>query len=168
MQQPFEPKYSEATIGRRLRKTYNKMSYNRFFWWRSYCLKNQPLGSTSSFRDRIINGDFEQGPYLLEVELVHHTMNKKWRENHTVIGNFDHGKYHNETSIDRARKKKLLEDFTKDEASKLADVKRLFIYEFRMTKEDYVKEVDNTSAKDLIDFYYEIEDKYGKKTRFYK
>ena len=106
-------------------------------WWRSYTPKNKPLGIKASLIDRIINGDFEAGPFLLEVELVHHTINEKFK---ALIGNdgeVDYGKYSVETSIDRARKKRLLEDHDKDEFRKLDDLRKLFKKEFKITEEEY-------------------------------
>ena len=37
------------------------------FW---LILINKPLDKKASLRDRILNGDFDQGPFLLEVELA--------------------------------------------------------------------------------------------------
>jgi len=158
---PFKPKWSRKVIEKKLAADYNKMSYSRFMWWRSYCLKNPKLSAKEPFRDRILNGDFDQGPWLLEVELVYHTMNDKYLKYIGSDGHVDHGSYHGDTSIDRARKKRLLEDFEKDEREKLATVRKLFALEFRMSVEDYDKEVTETDANSLIDFYYEMEDKYG-------
>jgi hypothetical protein len=131
-------------------------------WWRSYTPKNKPLGIKASLIDRIINGDFEAGPFLLEVELVHHTINEKFK---ALIGNdgeVDYGKYSVETSIDRARKKRLLEDHDKDEFRKLDDLRKLFKKEFKITEEEYKKEITKGSDT-LVDFYYKLEKKYGKR-----
>ena len=76
-QLPFKPKWSKNWIEKRLSENYFKKPYDRFMWWRSYTPKNKPLTNRHSLRDRIANGDFEQGPYLMEIELVLHTMNDK-------------------------------------------------------------------------------------------
>ena len=34
-----------------------------------------------------------------------------------------------------------------------------------MENTDYDKEIDKTSSKSLIDFYYDMEEKYGKRVR---
>ncbi len=145
-----------------IKKDYFKKPYDRFMWWRSYTPKNKPLGIKASLIDRIINGDFEAGPFLLEVELVHHTINEKFK---ALIGNdgeVDYGKYSVETSIDRARKKRLLEDHDKDEFRKLDDLRKLFKKEFKITEEEYKKEITKGSDT-LVDFYYKLEKKYGKR-----
>ena len=159
---PFEPKWSKQWIETKLKRRFFKKPYDRFMWWRSYTPKNKPLGIKASLIDRIINGDFEAGPFLLEVELVHHTINEKFK---ALIGNdgeVDYGKYSIETSIDRARKKRLLEDHDKDEFRKLDDLRRLFKKEFKMTEEEYQKELTKGSDT-LVDFYYKLDNKYGKR-----
>jgi len=88
-------------------------------------------------------------------------MNDKYLSAITSGGEVDYSKYHQETSIDRARMKRLLEDHEKEEYRKLDDIKRLFLVKFKLTSEQYDKEVLNTSAKDLADFYYRMEKKYG-------
>ena len=159
---PFEPKWSKQWIETKLKRKFFKKPYDTFMWWRSYTPKNKPLGIKASLIDRIINGDFEAGPFLLEVELVHHTINEKFK---ALIGNdgeVDYGKYSVETSIDRARKKRLLEDHDKDEFRKLDDLRRLFKKEFKMTEEEYQNELTKGSDT-LVDFYYKLEKKYGKR-----
>ena len=159
---PFEPKWSKQWIETKLKRRFFKKPYDRFMWWRSYTPKNKPLGLKASLIDRIINGDFEAGPFLLEVELVHHTINEKYK---ALIGNdgeVDWGKYSIEPSIDRARKKRLLEDHDKDEFRKLDDLRRLFKKEFKMTEEEYQKELTKGSDT-LVDFYYKLDNKYGKR-----
>lgn len=161
---PHNPKWSKTWIEKKLSTNYYKKPYDRFMWWRSYTPKNKALSTRHPFRDRILNGDFEQGPYLMEVELVHHVINEKYKENITKTGDVDHGKYHQETSVDRARRKRLMEDHEKEEHRKLQDLRNEFIKEFKMSKEEYDSEVLNTSGT-TIEFYYSMDDKYGKRIR---
>ena len=164
---PFKPKWSKQWIETRLKRKYFKKPYDRFMWWRSYTPINKPLGYKESFIDKLINGDYDEGPYLLEVELVHHTMNEKYKALVGLDGEVDHGKYHAETSIDRARKKRLLEDYDKDELRKLTEIRTNFCKEFKMTKTDYDKEV-TIGSDDLVSFYYKMEKKYGRKIQIPK
>ena len=159
---PFEPKWSKQWIETKLKRRFFKKPYDRFMWWRSYTPKNKPLSIKASLIERILNGDFEAGPYLLEVELVHHTINEKFKGLIGKDGEVDWGKYNIETSIDRARKKRLLEDHDKDEFRKLDDLRKLFKKEFRMTEEEYQKELTKGSDT-LVDFYYKLDNKYGKR-----
>ena len=158
---PMQPKWSRSFLERTLSKRYFKKPYDRFMWWRSYTPKNKPLDKRKPLIDRICNGDFEAGPYLMEIELVKHTMNDKFTNCITAGGDLDESKYHQESSIDRARMKRLLEDHEKEEFRKLDDIKREFLVKFKITSEQYDKEVVNTSAKDLPDFYFRMDKKYG-------
>lgn len=158
---PHSPKESRKCIERDLKKRYFKKPYDRFMWWRSYTLKNKPLDKKSSFRDKILNGDFDHGPYLWEIELTKHTINDKYLNCLTSNGELDHGVFNSETSIDRARIKRLNEDYEKDEKNKLEEIKKGFLLNLKMTKEQYDKEVINTGAKDLLTFYDRMAKKYG-------
>ena len=159
---PFEPRWSKQWIETKLKREYYNKPYDRFMWWRSYTPKNKPLGYKATFIDRLINGDFDSGPYLLEVELVYHTMNEKYKALVGMDGQVDHGKYSAETSIDRARKKRLIEDHEKEEFRKLTDLRNLFKKEFKLTDDEYENEITKGSDT-LVDFYYKLDDKYGKR-----
>lgn len=131
-------------------------------WWRSYTPKNKPLTSRHPLRDRIANGDFEQGPYLMEVELVLHTMNDKYLDAVTTNGEVDWSLYHSNTSVDRARKKRLIEDHEKEEQRKLTELRNAFTsYRWRLTKEQYDIEVEKFNGT-ILEFYDYIEEKYSK------
>ena len=161
IQLPYSTKFSRAKIERDLSKIYFKKPYDRFMWWRAYTPKNKALGNKAPLIDRLLNGDYEMGPFLMEVELVYHTMNDKYKAAITSNGEVDHGKFHSETSIDRARKKRLIEDHEKDEARKLSDLKKEFTNIFKMDNDQYDMEVNKTRGT-LVEFYYEMESKYGK------
>ena len=160
-QLPFTPKWSKEWIEKKLSKDYFKKPYDRFMWWRSYTPKNKPLTNRHPLRDRIANGDFESGPYLFEVELVYHTMNEKYMQSFTPKGEIDYSLYTQNTSIDRARKKRLLEDHEKEESRKLQELRTDVLKEFRMTGEQYDQEVVESSGT-ILDFYFKMEEKYGK------
>lgn len=125
-------------------------------WWRSYTLRNKPLTNRHPLRDRILNGDFDLGPYIFEIELVEHRINEK-SQTHKHEDTF-----REDIQLDKARRKRLQEDRDKDEATKLEELRKAFVFEFRMTKEQYDKEVVKPN-KDLISFYYKMEDKFGKR-----
>lgn len=152
---PFNPSHSQEWLEKFFTKNYYKKPYDRFMWWRSYVPKNKPLSPKASLRDRILNGDFDVSSFKFESEIVEHKINQKYLD---LIG--DHGRYTEETSLDRARRKRLLEDFDKDEANKLAELQKQFVLYFKITEEQYQEEITN-SELELIDFYFYIEEKYG-------
>ena len=53
--------------------------------------------------------------------------------------NNDKQKFLEKHSVDLARRKKLWEDFEKDENNKLEDIKKNFVSVFEMTEDDYEK-----------------------------
>jgi len=158
MNLPYSPIHSKEWLEKYLKKNYYKKKYDRFMWWRSFTLRNNPLSNRHPLRDRIINGDFDLGSFVFEIELVEHRINEKFKE----IGH-DYVQYVEAISLDRARIKRLKEDRDKDEAKKLVELKNAFLSEFKMTKEQYEKEVVK-AHKDLLTFYYKMESKYGKRT----
>ncbi|MDA7492419.1 hypothetical protein N8445_00470 [bacterium] len=159
---PFKPKWSRNWIEKKLSRNYYKKPYDRFMWWRGYTPINKALNKKEDLRERIMNGDFEQGPYLMELELCLHTMNDKFKEAITTKGEPDHNLWHTNTSIDRARKKRLEEDHEKEEFKKLTDLRDEFVKEFKMSLDEYEAEVNKTSGTTL-EFYFEMEEKYGKR-----
>ena len=157
MNLPFNPIHSKEWLERYLSKNFYKKKYDRFMWWRSFSLRNNPLSDRHPLRDRIANGDFDMGSFVFEIELVEHRINEKFKE----IGH-DDVQYNEAIALDKARRKRLQEDRDKDEAKKLEDLKKAFVLEFKMTKEQYDKEVVK-NHKDLLSFYFKMEDKYGKR-----
>lgn len=153
---PYSPTLSKEWLQDYLDTNCKKLNYNRFMWWRSYTSKNKPLTTQHRLPDRILNGDFDPSHYKFEADLVEHRMNEKFVECHP-----DSAKFIELTSLDRARRKRLLEDHEKDEGTKLHELKRLFIREIKMTREDYENEIDISKADTLIEFYYEMVEKYG-------
>jgi len=158
---PYSPKFSKEFLEKSLSKRYFKKPYDRFMWWRSYTPKNKPLHNRATFVDKLRNGDYDVGPYLFEVMLAEHKMNEKFLECMSVNGEPDYGRWNSETSIDKARIKRLNQDHEKEEVKKLQEVKKGFLTTLKMTSEQYEEEILNTNAEELIDFYFEMEDKYG-------
>ena len=153
---PYSPMHSQEWLEKFLKKNYYTKKYDRFMWWRSFTPRNSPLSNRHPLRDRIINGDFDLGPFVFEIELVEHRINQKFQE----IGH-DYTQYHEAISLDRARIKRLKEDRDKDEIKKLEELKKTFLSEFKMTKEQYENEVTKTH-KDILAFYDKMETKYGR------
>ena len=150
---PWKPTHELGWLERFFRKGYYKKPYDRFMWWRSFTPRNKPLTIRHPLRSRIANGDLDISPYRFEAMIVEHRMNQKWIE---CRGYED--TYRDKVQVDKARRKRLLEDFEKDEANRLSDVKRAFTLTLKMTKEQYDKEVVRPS-KNLLSFYDKMESK---------
>ena len=152
----FNPPLSRNTVKRRL-KNYQKLNYNQFRWWRWYESKNKPLPYKASFRDKILNGDFDQSPFMLQAYLCEHMMNDILAE-----CDEDYQKFLEKSKLLGARRKRLLEDYEKDEFNKLEEIYSQFQKNFDITR----KQIEEEALKccgELIDLYYIIEGKYRKK-----
>ena len=130
MNLPYSPIHSQGWLERYLKKNYYTKKYDRFMWWRSFTPRNSPLSNRHPLRDRIINGDFDLGSFVFEIELVEHRINEKFQK----LGH-DYVQYVEAVSLDRARIKRLKEDRDKDELKKLDELKIAFLQEFKITKE---------------------------------
>ena len=153
---PYSPSHSLEWLEKFFEKDYYKKPYDRFMWWRSYTPKRRPLHPRQPLIDRIINGDFDVAPYRYEAEIVEHRLNEKWVELRD-----DPGRYLQEESVNMARRKRLMEDYEKEEGKRLDELKRLFVQTFKMSRQDYDVEVEQSQTESLVDFYYEMKDKYG-------
>lgn len=156
---PYSPVHSVEWLEKYLKTNYYKKKYDRFMWWRSYTLRNNPLSNKHPLRDRIFNGDFDLGSFSYEIELVEHRLNEK----HKQFLN-DDVQLREAVQLDKARRKRLQEDRDKDEVSKLEELKKCFLFEFHITSKQYDREILKYTGPDLINFYYRMEDKYGKRS----
>jgi hypothetical protein len=160
MKLPYQPIKEKKWLEKYLGSNYYKKKYDRFMWWRSYTPRKAPLSNKHPLRDRILNGDFDIGSYIFEIQLAEHKMNEKFIECRGYEDTFQEA-----IQIDKARVKRLKEDRDKDEVNKLQDLQRAFLFEFKMTKKQYEREITNFRGKDLITFYYRMDDKYSKFAR---
>ena len=155
----FNPSIPKSTIKKQL-SNYKKLNYNRFMWWRWYDEKNKPLPNKADFRDKIFNGDFNLSSYQLQAYLCEHMLDDLQQE--SSDGELDHTS--EKVRMLKARRKRLLEDFEKDENSKLESLYKHFEKYFNITKEKVIEECLECSGE-LIDLYYIIEDKYERKIK---
>mgnify|MGYP006443400815 FL=1 len=109
---PYKPGHSKNWLIKFFKQDYYKKPYDRFMWWRSYTPKSKPLTNRHPFKDRILNGDFDIAPYKFEAELVEHRMNDKFIECRGYEDTFREA-----TQVDKARRKRLLEDYEIGRAS---------------------------------------------------
>lgn len=151
---PYSPIHTIEWLEDYFSKNYYKKPYDRFMWWRSYTSKTKPLPKQAPLKDKILNGDFDLGSFTYEVEVVEHRLNKRYTE---LIN--DPGRYVEESAVDKARRKRLKEDFEKDENKKLDDLAREFSYLLGITKNQVFDELIEFNGT-LIEFYKFITKKY--------
>ena len=134
---------------------YQKINYNQFRWWRMYQPKHKPLDNRKPLRDRILNGDFDYSCYKAQQYWVEYQLNDILEE-----CGVDYQMYLEKTSVIRARRKRLIEDFEKDEADRLLSLKTAFTQHYRLTRDQVEEEMINFSGDSLIDFYYHIHEQH--------
>ena len=151
--------YSPSLTRRQLQNRFSKLqklNYNQFRWWRMYESKNKPLKGKASFRDRILNGDYEVSCYLDQARWCEHEINdlhEKYDHDPVQLNEF--------TKIWKARRSRLIEDYDREELEKLTAITDGFVKNFQITKDEVKEEMVNCRGS-LIDLYYIIEDKYRK------
>ncbi len=135
------------------------LNYNRFMWWRRFTQPKRPLDKKAPLLNKIKNGDLEFSHFYWQALYTEIEMNEKH------INCIDDQHWVEESRVDKQRRRRLWEDFEKDEAEKLKMIRKLFSKEFRMTLEDYddvILEFEGT----LQQFYNYCEVKFGKKIKF--
>lgn len=156
----YKPTLPREDVEKELSKL-RHLNYNRFFWWRRWTNRRKPLHNSAPLWDKILNGDLDYSHYKLQAMYCEYEMNDKEKLS------IDPSHYIELTRTDRLRRKKLLEDYNKDETEKLKTIRNEFCKEFRMDKEDYDREVGEFGGT-LKDFYIHCEQRYGKQIRLKK
>ena len=133
------------------------LKYNKFQWWRRFAAPNKPLEDKAPLIDKIKNGDLEFSNYFWQALYTELELNAKRGEIK------DSMEWIETTQVDRARRKRLWEDFEKDEAKKLEYIKKQFVKIFKMTPEDYEEQLSKATGT-LEDLYYTCESLFGLKS----
>lgn len=132
--------------------SYRKNTYNKFYWWRRF----QPRQTLHPYRrldERIPNGDFEVSDYywqsMWETEL----------EKEAIANERSVDKQHEIRCMFGERRRRLNNDYEKDEQKILDEMYKAFRIELRMSREEVEEEMLNFDGT-LSEFYYYI---YNKK-----
>jgi hypothetical protein len=123
------------------------LNYNQFRWWRRFDTKVKPLPKGSTFLQRIKNGEFEFSHYYWQWKLSELELNELHKKY-----NGDIQRLLENNSVDLARRKRLIEDFEKDENARLKALQDGFLREFEMSKEEYYIHIEKFDGT-IEDFY---------------
>lgn len=133
------------------------LKYNQFFWWRKWDLINKPLHKDDPLWDKIRNGDFDFSHYFWQLQHCEMELNEIYKKG-------------DDAAIHVERRKRLRDDFVKDETARLNAIKQAFINEFIMGDMDYDEAVDKCTGtlEDLynyckLNFYKRIHVQLGRK-----
>ena len=132
------------------------IKYNQFRWWRRWDSKTPPLSPKAPLIDRILNGDFDFSHYFWQAEYCLLEME------HKKTTSLDNLRWIDDTEIDRARYRKLIADFDRDERDRLADLKKSFTQCFHISEEDYYTQLEGFEGT-IEDFYHYIGNKFFRK-----
>ena len=122
-----------------IRKQISKLqplNYNQFRWWRKFDQPQKSLPNNAPLLDKIKNGDLEFSHYYWQAKFTELTINEAFNEY-----NGDRQKLLEKNAMDLSRRKRLWEDFERDEKDKLTFLRKQFSKEFRMTEDDYENEI---------------------------
>lgn len=145
--------HSEETINEKL-ASLKPLKYTQFRWWRRWDSKNNPLDKQASLLEKIKNGDLDFSHYFWQAQFSELELNKKLKQTK------DTQHWLEITQLERARRKRLWEDFEKDEAEKLKTIEKEFTKTFKMSKEEYDSELENFDGT-LEDFYIQCRSRFG-------
>ena len=142
-----------------------KLNYNQFRWWRLYDVKKKPLDARSPLRNRIANGDYDFSHYWYQAAWVEHDINDL-----EIECKDDAGLFSEKVQVLSARRKRLYEDYEKDEKWKLDDLVKEFSRNFHITKDEAKLEMEEfggtlTELYDYISTHSKYKLKAGKTPR---
>ena len=122
-----------------------KKTYNQFVWWRRY-QQRQTLHDRRSLHEKIANGDYETSDYYYQAEHENYLLEDAVEGFKTFEEKLD------KISLFRARYKKLHEDFLKEEAEIMKNMKKDFWREFRIKAEELDKIMEGFDGT-MMDLY---------------
>jgi hypothetical protein len=132
-------------------KKLQPLNYNKFMWWRTHTDKVVPLGKRAPLKERILNGDFNPSSYFWQAQLSLYTAKDK-----LDLTKHDTRYQIELCAVDFARHKRLMEDFEKEETTRMAALYEGFTDAFQITKEELEEEFLRWPG-DILSFYYKAE-----------
>ena len=128
-------------------KKLQPLNYNQFRWWRQFDSKTKLLPKGSSLQNRIKNKEFEFSHYYWQAQYCEMRINEKVKSY-----NGDIQRLIENDGVELARRKRLWEDFEKNESENLQELQKLFLREFIITPEEYDEHIINFNGT-LEEFY---------------
>jgi hypothetical protein len=151
----YSPIFPKIDLQEKLTKL-RKLNYNKFRWWRMFENINSPLPNKSPLLDKILNGDFDYSHYKLQAELVEYELNELAEK---CGGNNE--LFNEKSSLLRVKRKRLLDDFERDENEKLKQLFKEFYKNFTINEGELENEMLRFVGT-LHEFYYYMGARYQK------
>lgn len=128
-------------------KPLQPLNYNKFMWWRTHTDKVVPLGKRAPLKERILNGDFNPSSFFWQAQLALYTAKDK------LDLSYHDSQYQIELcAVDFARHKRLMEDFEKEESTRMASLYDAFTDAFKITREELEEKFLQFHGT-ILDFY---------------
>ena len=140
-------RHSQGVVMEHIKKL-QPLNYNKFMWWRTHTDKVVPLGKRAPLKDRILNGDFNPSSYFWQAQLSLYTAKEK-----LDLSKHDTRYQLEICAVEFARHKRLMEDFEKEETSRMSALFDAFTDAFQITKEELEEEFLRWPG-DILSFYY--------------
>jgi len=128
-------------------KKLQPLNYNKFMWWRTHTDKVVPLGKRAPLKERILNGDFNPSSFFWQAQLSLYTAKDK-----LDLTKHDTRYQIELCAVDLARYKRLMEDFEKEETSRMEALYSAFTDAYQITKEELEEKFLNFHGT-ILDFY---------------
>jgi hypothetical protein len=149
-------KHSREVVMKKIKKL-QPLNYNKFMWWRTHTDKVIPLGKRAPLKDRILNGEFEFSSYYWQAQLsLYNALDK------INLETDDYKKQQEILQVDIARYKRLMDDFEKEEPSRLESLYDAFTDAYKITKDELEEKFLNWE-NDIYSFY-ELAENFFNKT----
>jgi hypothetical protein len=139
-------RHSREVVMKHIKKL-QPLNYNKFMWWRTHTDKVVPLGKRAPLKERILNGDFNPSSFFWQAQLSLYTAKDK-----LDLTKHDTRYQIELCAVDLARYKRLMEDFKKEETSRMEALYSAFTDAYQITKEELEEKFLNFHGT-ILDFY---------------
>ena len=120
-------------------------SYNPYYWHRRYKAKEE-LSSKHPLYERIVHGDFDPSEYYYQAEHEMYLLEDKLK----TCKNLE--EEHDARQLFMERRRKLLEDYEKEERKRMEKLTNAFVKTFSVNK-DQLETIMDTFDGSLLDLY---------------
>ena len=131
------------------------LNYNQFRWWRRFDSQNKPLHKYSDLLDKIQNGDYEFSHYYWQAKYAEMEIDDLHHETFP-----DAELFIEKNALNSARRKRLWNDFEKDENERIRGIEKDFYIKFKMSKNQIKEEMEEFGGT-LEDFYHYCDKQFG-------
>ena len=131
------------------------LNYNQFRWWRRFDTKNKPLHKYSDLLRKIQNGDYDFSHYYWQAKYAELEIDEVYNECYP-----DFGLFNEKNAMNGARRKRLWDDFEKDEKDKLLQIEKEFHLYFKMSRIQVREEMEEF-GNSLENFYHYCDKQFG-------